>query len=201
MLLPAFRLLSTVAHHKPMFNEQKVAQMAAYLISKEGGRMSHLKLTKLLYLTDREAMGQYGAPLSGDRMVSMPHGPVLSMTLNLMDGDTESAENGWEAWISDKENHEVSVVREVVRSELNELSAADIRVLDTVWGQFGHMTKYQIRDYTHNHCPEWKDPHGSSFGIDYEDVFIALGRTKDEANELVANIETERHIGRIFASL
>jgi uncharacterized phage-associated protein len=184
-----------------MFNERKVAQMAAYLISKEGERMSHLKLMKLLYLADREAMGQFGVPLSGDRIVSMPHGPVLSMTLNLMDGDTESAENGWEAWISDKENHELSVVRPVARVELNELSAADVDVLDTVWAKFGHMTKYQIRDYTHTHCPEWKDPHGSSMPIDYEDVFVALGRTHDQAVELAAHIEAERSIDRLFAAL
>jgi len=184
-----------------MFNERKVAQMAAYLISKEGERMSHLKLMKLLYLADREAMAQYGAPLSGDRLVSMPHGPVLSMTLNLMDGDTESAENGWEAWISDKENHEIAIVRPIVRNQLNELSAADIDVLDDVWKKFGHMSKWEIRDYSHTHCPEWKDPRGSSAPIEYEDVFVALGRTHDQANELAANIEAERSIDRLFATL
>lgn len=184
-----------------MFNERKVAQMAAYLISKGGERMSHLKLMKLLYLADREAMSQYGIPLSGDRIVSMPHGPVLSMTLNLMDGDTESTENGWEAWISDKENHELSTVRPVARNDLNELSAADVDVLDIVWTKFGGMTKYQIRDFTHQHCPEWKDPHGSSFPIEYEDVFVALGRTHDQAIELAANIEAERSVDRLFASL
>jgi uncharacterized phage-associated protein len=184
-----------------MFNERKVAQMAAYLIGKEGGRMSHLKLMKLLYLSDREAMAQYGVPLSGDRIVSMPHGPVLSMTLNLMDGDTESAENGWEAWISDKENHELSVVRPVVREELNEISAGDVDVLDAVWAKFGQMTKYQIRDYTHRYCLEWKDPNGSSFPIDYEDVFVALGRTRDQAIELAAHIDAEHSIDRLFAAL
>lgn len=186
---------------EPMFNEPKVAQMAAYLISKDGERMPHLKLMKLLYLADREAMAQYGAPLSGDRLVSMPHGPVLSMTLNLMDGDTESAENGWEAWISDKENHELSTVRPVARQDLKELSAADLDVLDAVWAKFGHMTKWQIRDYTHEHCPEWKDPHGSSNPIAYQDVFLALGRSQDEAAELASHIEAERSIDRLFAAL
>lgn len=184
-----------------MFNERKVSQMAAYLISKGGESMSHLKLMKLLYLADREAMAQFGAPLSGDHMVSMPHGPVLSMTLNLMDGDTESAENGWEAWISDKENHELSIVRPVARVDLNELSAADVDVLEAVWAKFGHMGKWEIRDYTHKHLPEWKDPNGSSVGIKYEDVFIALGRTKDQAAELAAHIEAESSIDRLFAAL
>lgn len=184
-----------------MFNERKVAQIAAYLIDKEGGRMSHLKLMKLLYLADREAMESFGVPLSGDRLVSMPHGPVLSMTLNLMDGDVESSENGWEAWISDKENHELSVVRHFTRADLNELSAADVDVLETIWAKFGGMSKWEIRDYTHEHCTEWKDPNGSSVPISYEDVFMALGRTKDQAAALTAHIETERSIDNLFRAL
>lgn len=39
-----------------MFCEEKVAQMAAYLLQKRGGKMSYLKLMKLLYLSDRESM-------------------------------------------------------------------------------------------------------------------------------------------------
>lgn len=77
-----------------MFNERKVAQMAAFLLGKGGDRMPHLKLMKLLYLSDREAMERYGFPISGDCIVAMPHGPVLSMTLNLMDGDVESLPGG-----------------------------------------------------------------------------------------------------------
>jgi hypothetical protein len=36
-----------------MFSEEKVAQMAAYLLLKRGGRMAYLKLMKLLYLSNR----------------------------------------------------------------------------------------------------------------------------------------------------
>jgi len=31
-------------------------------------------------------------------------------------------------------------------------------VLDSVWRQFGAMDKWKIRDWTHQHCPECKDP-------------------------------------------
>lgn len=185
----------------PMFNERKVAQMAAFLLAKAGGRMPHLKLMKLLYLAEREALSRFGMPLAGDRIVAMPHGPVLSMTLNLMDGDIESSEGGWDSWISDKENYELSVVGDTSREALDELSAADLEILEGVWQHFGHMGKYQIRDYTHDHCPEWEDPSGSSFPIPYEKVFEALGRTKDQAAELAARIEAERSVDRLFAAL
>lgn len=185
----------------PMFNEHKVAQMAAYLLHKRGGRMSHLKLMKLLYLADREAMAAYGSPISGDHMVAMPHGPVLSMTLNLMDGDVESAVNGWESWITGKENNELSLKHNVTVDDLDELSQADLDVLESVWAKFGRMTRWEIRDYTHDHCPEWKDPNGSSMPISYDQVFRALGHKCEDAAELGARIEAERAIDKIFATL
>ena len=185
-----------------MFNERKVAQMAAFLLGKGGSsRMSHLKLMKLLYLADRESMGRYGAPISGDRIVAMPQGPVLSMTLNLMDGDVESSPRGWEGLISDKENHELSLRRPLTSDDTDELSPADIDVLEAVWKQFGQMNKWEIRDYTHDHCPEWTNPNGSSVPIPYENVFRALGRPEKVALELSARIEAERELDKIFAAL
>ena len=184
-----------------MFNERKVAQMAAFLLGKGGDRMPHLKLMKLLYLSDREAMERYGFPISGDCIVAMPHGLVLSMTLNLMDGDVESLPGGWDSLISDKENYELSLKGSVTRSDLDELSQADIDVLEAVWARFGHMGKYEIRDYTHDHCPEWTDPNGSSNPIPYEKVFRAMGRSQDVAAELGARIEAERSLDKIFAAL
>lgn len=50
-----------------MFNQRKVAQMAAFLLDHGKGRMSYLKLMKLLYLADRESMRRHGEAISGDR--------------------------------------------------------------------------------------------------------------------------------------
>jgi uncharacterized phage-associated protein len=186
-----------------MFNERKVAQMAAFLLRKEGDKMPHLKLMKLLYLADRKSMELYGLPISGDRIVAMPHGPVLSMTLNLSNGDVESVAGGWESLIADRAGHEISLKRAnaITREDMDELSQADINVLEAVWGQFGHMTRWEIRDYTHEHCSEWTDPKGSSFPISYERIFRALGKPEKIAKELSSRIRDERTLDTLFASL
>lgn len=184
-----------------MFNERKVAQMAAYLLAKDGGCYAHLKLMKLLYLADREALNQFGFQLTGDDIKSLPHGPVLSQTLDLINGIVPSQPNGWDAWVSDEKNYEVALKQKFTRSDLDELSDSDIDVLDTVWQQFGHMSKYQIRDYTHDHCPEWIDPNGSSTPIPKIRIFKALGKTDSEANALNSDIEIQKSISRLFASL
>lgn len=184
-----------------VLNERKVTQMAAYFLHKRGGRMSHLKLMKLLYLADRESLRLYGFSISGDCLVSMPHGPVLSMTLNLMDGDIESRLDGWESLIATKENHELALKTELQADTLDELSKADTDVLEIIWQQFGKLSRWQIRDYTHHHCPEWEDPHGSSNPIRYEKLFQALGRPADEAQRLAEQIAEQQHIDGLFAAL
>lgn len=185
-----------------MFNEQKAAQIAAWFLAQEGGAMPHLKLMKLMYLADREAMLRFGFPMTGDLFVSMPHGPVLSNTLSHINDEAQSAPDGWDKWISDKANHMVALVREPNPDELDELSRADLTVLGTTWAKFGHMTKYQIRDYTHdrNNCPEWEDPDGGSNPIPYEVVFRALGFDTEDAASMAADIRAQSIIARSLAA-
>lgn len=186
-----------------MFNERKTAQMAAFFLSKEGGSMPVLKLMKLLYLADRESMHLYDAPISGDRMVAMPHGPVLSRTLELTNGECSPSQGGWSHWIAGRAGYQVGLAK---RTRLNRqsfvaLSDADLEVLEDTWSRFGRMTKYQIRDYTHEHCGEWTNPNGSSREIPYRDVFLALGRDLASANQAHARLVEDNVIARLFASI
>lgn len=185
-----------------MYNERKSAQIAAWFIAQAGGTMPHLKLMKLMYLADREAMRSCGFPMTGDRFVSMPNGPVLSNTLSHINDDAFSVDGGWDTWISDKANYEVALLREATPQALDHLSRADLAVLESVWGQFGHMGKYQIRDYTHNprNCPEWKDPNGSSNPIAYKTVFEALGFDQEQAALMGAEIEAQHTIAKALAA-
>lgn len=185
-----------------MFNELKTAQIAAYFLLKNDGCLPILKLMKLLYLADREAMTCYDTPLTYDRMVSMPHGPVLSQTYDLMGGNSKPIQGGWEDWISDRENHNVSLNKEKLsRDSFYKLSNADIEVLDQVWEKFGHMSKWELRDFTHDQCSEWKDPQGSSLPISYEDVFRAVGKPPIIARELAEQINGTSGIDQLFDSL
>ena len=114
--------------------------------------MAYLKLMKLMYLSDRVSMDRFGEPLTGDLMVAMPHGPVLSRSLDLMKGAARGDE-GWNNWITDADHYDLQLKqREIQRDDLDELSDADLSVIDSVYQDFGHMGKWQIRDYTHDHC-------------------------------------------------
>src|ERR1051326_1095100 len=66
------------------FNERRATEAAARFLKLCGGWMSYLKLIKLLYLLDREALLRWGRPVTTDRYVSMDNGPVVSRIYSLI---------------------------------------------------------------------------------------------------------------------
>lgn len=181
----------------PAFNPRKAAQVTAFFAKKEGGAINILKLAKLLYLADREFMSRYDFPILFDQLVSMPHGPVTSMTLNYVSGLTEDR-NYWEDFVSDRAGYLVGLAKHDISVEdLDELSEAEVHVLDLVWDQFGHMNQWQLRDYTHQNCPEWEDPRGSSSPIPYERVLKFL--RKENSAEIAEDIESQRSLDKFLA--
>lgn len=182
-----------------MFSEERVGQMAAYLLSRDGGRMAYLKLIKLLYLADRLSLDLYGDSISGDRFVAMKHGPVLSQTYDLVKNGGEE-DSGWNRWVSEEENYELSSKTAILNVEdLDELSQADIDIMDRVFESFGHMGKYQIRDYTHDNCAEWQNPGHTSVAIPLLATFLALGRNQEAAESMHARILEREQLEQVLS--
>lgn len=179
------------------FNDKKSAQVAAFFCQKAGGSMPVLKLVKLIYLADRSFMGKCGFPITNDHHVSMPHGPANSLTLNFIDGNLESAD--WDKLVSDRADHDVGLARDWSEDDTDELSDAEVEAMEEVWVNFGHMTKYQIRDWTHNNCPEWEDPSGSSSPIPLERTLRFLG--VENASPFARRTEVGRAFRSVMTSL
>ncbi len=179
------------------FKTKKAAQVAAFFAAKGGGEIPVLKLVKLVYLADRESMRLTCYPITNDKFVSMPHGPANSMTLNYIDGNLQSGE--WSALLQDRAGHMMGLARPRSEDDISELSQQDIEVLESVWGQFGAMSRYQLRDWTHDNCKEWEDPKGSSHPIPPARILKFLG--VDGADEIGAEIAGERRIESLFESL
>ncbi|MDQ5922001.1 MAG: hypothetical protein QG673_2060 [Pseudomonadota bacterium] len=184
-----------------MFNEFKITQIAAFFLQKEGGEMFLLKLMKLLYLSERESFARFECSISGDKFYSLPHGPVLSRTKELMDGEQKSSPNGWSSWITDKANHKLGLKKNKLNisiDKFNELSCSDLEVMEHIWDKYGHMNQWQIRDYTHKHCPEWKDPNGSALPITTEELLVAVGKNKEQIALIQEKIKEEEYLDSMF---
>ncbi|MCD6681163.1 MAG: SocA family protein [Burkholderiaceae bacterium] len=188
----------------PLFNEIRTAQAAAFLLFRAGGKLPLIKLVKLLYLAERLSLKKYGEPITGDKLVSMPHGPVLSMTYDLINGALPSVDGGWESWISDRASHMVALRdRSRIRSpetDLLHLSESDLEVLNEVWNEFGHWDRWDLVRYTHSEaCPEWEDPEGSSRPILHEILFQKLGYSSEEAAALTERLREQSCLNASFS--
>jgi len=181
------------------FNTRKAAQVVAYFAKAQGGEINVLKLMKLVYLSDREALKLFDAPILADKFVSMEHGPVNSFTYDFVNG-TADENDDWNEFVTDRAGHDVGLPNNNISvQDLDELSVAELKVLALIWARFGHMDRYELRDYTHKHCPEWEDPNGSSAIIPLARIFNYL--EKHDGLALAAKLESERIMDEIFAAL
>ncbi len=161
-----------------MYNPIKAAQVIAYFAMKRPSRtISILKAIKLVYLSDRESIKNFGYPILDEIRASMPHGPVNSRTYDYISGTVDLDKCGWSDFLDDKADHKVSAVQNLGDDDLGELSEADTNCLDSVWEKFGEWDRYVLRDWTHDpqNIPEWENPHGSSNPIPIERIMRSVG--------------------------
>lgn len=168
----------------PKFREDKVTQVAALFLKLRGEKMSHLKLMKLLYLAEREALLRWRRPISFDLYVSMPHGPVLSLTYSLIIGDMKG-DGFWSKYISPPSGHEVELIS---MPDTSSLSEAEEELIKEIFDRYGKMDRWELSDMTHE-LPEWQDPKGSSFPIDYKDILQGAGMTPSETASIIDEID------------
>jgi uncharacterized phage-associated protein len=176
------------------YREDKATQASARLLQLAGGRLNHMKLVKLLYLADRKALLQFGRPITFDWYVSMPHGPVLSFTLDkINDSPAPNETSYWHRFISERRDHQVTLLGPAPRDQL---SPAEEQLLDAVWQEFGTMNQWELRDYSHS-LPEWRDPKGSSLPIQISDILLGEGFSEDEAREVLDTLNAEEFAARL----
>ena len=181
------------------FDEVKTTQAAARLLSRGGGRIGVLKLVKLLYLTDRQALVRWSRPLTFDTYVSLPQGPMLSATLDkINESVAPGGSSYWHTIISERSDHSVQLLRSEPPAH-GELSPAEEGLLDQIWKEFGHVSRRELHDYMCG-LPEWQDPEGSRRPIYVRDILMSEGFSVDTALEIERTLETESDFAQRFGA-
>ncbi len=159
-------------------NEKKATQVASLLIKLNGKSLNYMKLIKLMYLVDREALSKWDRPVVGDEYFSLPHGPVLSKILDIINsGDDPGNPTYWYKYISTPENYEISLKNDPGDDELSD---REIELLEHISNKYKDLDQFQLRDVCHRILPEWEDPRGSSLPIMPRDILRALDKTDKE---------------------
>ena len=181
------------------FDEAKATQIAAYFLARRGGQMHYIKLIKLMYLADREALLRWGIPMSTDRHVSMDNGPVLSNVLNLLTDDRPKPT--WSRYISPPlGDYEVKLL-EPAPTDL--LSRVEEKLLNEIFDQYGHRNRWDLIYNVMHKLPEWQDPNGSSLPIQLRDILKAGGESEEEIRAVLKELHSfasdEERLARVYA--
>jgi len=176
----------------PRFREDKTTDAALLLIKLAGGTINYMKLIKLLYLIDREALKRWGQPVTFDQYFSMDRGPVLSRTLNLInEGPSPGRSSYWHEHISPPDNYLVTVLQP---TDADSLSDAETGLIGEVHDEYGDIPKWPLVDLLHKVLPEWADPQGSRATISYGDILRAVGKDTEEVHCIRSELDLTAYV-------
>jgi uncharacterized phage-associated protein len=175
---------------KFIFNERKAAQAAARLILHSGGEMNRLALMKLLYLVDRAALLRFGKPVTGDKVVAMKHGPVLSRVYDRLSPKKRALpDSEWHKFIP-RPNDYVYTVKYSGVPDTSELSQAEVAILDDIFAKYRGWNEWALVALTHT-LPEWHDPGNTSAAIPFEDILKAARMADEDISAVAENAEAD----------
>jgi Protein of unknown function (DUF4065) len=154
------------------------------------------RIGKLIFLGDFAHVGRYGRPIVGGRYCAMPHGPVPSEALGLMNGilkqdiDPIFWETGVETQFDIRDGKYPEFIPKV-KPNLECLSDSDVEMLDTVIAEYGRWNFGKLSNFVHR-LPAYvrateREPDSRNPPMDYEEFFednpFSVSGTKEELIE------------------
>ena len=158
------------------YDIEKVANAIKFFKLKDVKHLGKTKLMKLLFFADKEHLSKYGIPIFYDKYFKLPHGPVPSLTLNIIDS------------LNEVENFDLMEYTNILREhiEMKEInyngfsfngfeikkpfekdifSQSELEVLELIANKYKYFTANQISELSHL-LPEYKNTPLSEI-IDY----------------------------------
>lgn len=165
------------------FDITKATEVACQFLKREGGSINIMKLVKLVYLLDRLSLAKRGIPVVGGTYFSLPNGPITSEFLDLINSGClwGAKECYWDEFISDRANHEVKMVKEPSRDHISD---SEMALIDAVYQEHGKKNQWELRDWCHEHCPEWSPLQEGRERIDIETLALNLGKREEEVRRI-----------------
>lgn len=164
------------------FNYKKSVQALNFFAIKAGGSINKMKVLKLIWLSDRLHLRNFGRPILNDTYFALNYGPVASNTKDLVENTsflTEPEREYRNQYLSNnsQNNYDFQSGNPV---DTRVFSKTDIEVMETVFKVFGHLNEFQLSEESHKYM-EWKKFEGhlksgtaSRFEMNYEDFFSSF---------------------------
>jgi len=179
-----------------LYNEIKATQVVALLLELNGGEMDYAKCIKLLYNIEREALNRWMRPVIFDDLFSLPHGQVVSKTLDRAKLENQGVKSFWRDHLETNNENNIRLIKECGRGKL---SRAEIELIKEFSQKYKDKTPGQMMDEHHNPelFPEWKNPQGSSKKTMHSDLLRLLGKTNKQIEEFEEDMNELAYLGKM----
>jgi len=138
------------------------------------------RMLKLIYLFDRQSLIETGSTVTGDALDNMQHGGTPSQIYDNTKPhrDERYKDAVWREYLSENiGDNEIRLQRSDFTTE--ELSEFELELISNTWERFHNCSQSALYKYVHK-LPEFKDPNGSSFRIDPEEILRCADWTDEE---------------------
>jgi uncharacterized phage-associated protein len=172
----------------------KTIQAIGVLMRQDGVRsMNSMRLLKLLYIADRQALADTDRAIVGGPIVAMERGPVLEEVLELIQGRHRHMPL-WDQYL--RTNHfNLELVQD---PDVGQLSRYEIETLQETAKRHADHDEWELSRLTHG-FPEWQknNPGQSCRPIPLQDVLGAIGRAS-HMQTILDEVSEKSHIEQLL---
>jgi uncharacterized phage-associated protein len=175
-----------MAVHIKHFDREKALEVIVFIARNLKNPTLH-SISKLLYLSDKLHLQEYGRLICGDSYLALEYGPVPSAIYNMMKvADNKfSIDTDWDDLI--KEAISVSYGRNIIpkrQYDADLLSESETECILQTITIYGLKTFGQLTDITHDSA--WKSVHQSNY-ISIDAIVSTLPNSREILNYIHAN--------------
>ena len=176
-------------NNRVLYDELKAAQTTGLLLKLSGGKENLLKLIKLLYAIERESIQCRLCPFTYDKLVSMPHGQVVSNTYDHI--KSNSPTGIWGDCFKTTSKGKEKTVHLLKECGISKLSMANIALIKEIYQRNVDKSPEDLEREHHDPriTPEYVNPLGSSIKTNYASLLKLLGKTQIEIENFNADLK------------
>jgi uncharacterized phage-associated protein len=173
---------------------KKATQAVARLIKQSGAPIDYLRLSKLVYLADRQSIITRGIPIVGGHYFSMWKGPTIG---EVMDFVNQRNAPQWKEMISVRFGNEIRL-RGTPCFEA--LSQSELNILDLVVSEHAERTTDELVDWCHANCPEYEQvAKGKRKPIELESILKAAKKGTKQIQKVLQEAVELQEMDKLLA--
>lgn len=142
------------------FSIEKVANFIIYALDHNVQNLTKTKLMKLMFYTDKYHLEEYGRAVFGDDYYKLPHGPVPTTTLNIINSINEFDNPELEEYVKQLSKFittsttyynekKATTFNKVQNFDESLFSRSETKIFKKVLNQFRTTTASEISDISH----------------------------------------------------